>query len=405
MLELQGKYTKARIFTEDIDEASLAQIYQLCNQESMQGANIAIMPDVHMGSSCCVGTTIQLEDKVIPSLVGVDIGCGMETVKLKEKHLELARLDKFITQQLPSGSNIRKKEHQDVRCLDLTQLYCYGAIDEARAKKSLGTLGGGNHFIEVDKDEEGALYLVVHSGSRHLGVEVATFYQKLAYDTLNGCGEEALLKLNEAWKGQGKQQFVKLAKALKHTKRTAIPYLMSYLEQEQMQAYLHDIKIVQEYAALNRRVMADEMLSFMKLHAVERFATVHNYIDSEQMILRKGAISAKAGEQILIPMNMRDGALLCVGKGNPLWNYSAPHGAGRKFSRSEAKQQFTLSAYKKQMEGIYSTSISKGTLDECPMAYKDAAQIYDLIQDSADVVKVLKPIYNFKAGKEDAEEA
>lgn len=400
MIEIKGSYTTAVVYTEELDDASISQIFQICNQKSMEGCHIAIMPDVHMGSSCCVGTTIALKDKVIPSLVGVDIGCGMEVVKLKEKHIELARLDKFIRQEIPSGCNIRKKPHKYASQCNLSTLYCFDAIDELRSEKSLGTLGGGNHFIEIDQDEDGNLYLVIHSGSRHLGVEVASYYQKLAYDRLNGCDEESLKTLKESLKKQGReQQFAAVAKTLKNTKKTDIPYIMSYLEGEYKDAYLHDIKIIQEYASLSRQAMAKDIMKFMKLHEVQRLETMHNYIDKDQ-ILRKGAIRAKKDELVWIPLNMRDGALLCKGKGNPDWNHSAPHGAGRAMSRSEAKQSFTLSEYKKEMKGIYSSSIQTSTIDECPMAYKQADLIISSIQDSVEILKKVTPIYNFKAGED-----
>ena len=401
MIKIKGSYTTAVVYTEELDDASISQIFQICNQKSMEGCHIAIMPDVHMGSSCCVGTSIVLKDKVIPSLVGVDIGCGMEVVKLKEKHIELARLDKFIRQEVPSGCNIRKKPHKYTSQCNLRALYCFDAIDELRSEKSLGTLGGGNHFIEIDQDEDRNLYLVIHSGSRHLGVEVASYYQKLAYDRLNGCDEESLKALKKSLKKQGReQQYAAIAKTLKNTKKTDIPYLMSYLEGEYKDAYLHDIKIIQEYASLSRQAMAQDIMKYMKLHEVERFETMHNYIDEDQ-ILRKGAIRAKKDEIVWIPLNMRDGALLCKGKGNPEWNYSAPHGAGRAMSRSEAKQSFTLSEYKKEMKGIYSSSIQKSTIDECPMAYKQADVIISSIQDSVEILKKVTPIYNFKAGEDE----
>lgn len=399
MLEIKGNYAEARIFSDTLDEASIAQIYQLCNQECVKDASIAIMSDVHMGSSCCVGTTMTIDQYVIPSLVGVDIGCGMEVVKLKEKHIELARLDTFIHQHIPSGCNIHKQEHKDSHRLHLENLYCHKAIDELRAKKSLGTLGGGNHFIEIDKDDDGFLYLIIHSGSRHLGVEVANHYQKLAYDELNGCSERDLKILKAQLKAEGNEaQYAKLVKTRKNTKKIAIPYLFSYLQGDAMQMYLHDMKLVQEFADQNRKALANAILKHMKLHVLERFTTIHNYIDLDTMILRKGAISAQKGEQVLIPMNMRDGSLLCVGKGNQDWNYSAPHGAGRAMSRGEAKASFTLSAYKQAMKGIYSTSVNQSTLDECPMAYKPMEMIENEIQDSVDIIKRLYPIYNFKAG-------
>lgn len=401
MLEIKGNYTAARVYNNEVEEAAISQIYQICNQESMKDTSIAIMPDVHMGSSCCVGTTITIKDKVIPSLVGVDIGCGMEVVKLKEQHIELARLDKFIHSNIPSGSGIRSKAHKRAGTCQLSSLRCYKMIDELRAEKSLGTLGGGNHFIEIDRDEEGFLYLIIHSGSRHLGVEVATYYQKLAFDRLNGSSHEDMENLKESLRQQGKEHhFDKMKRTRKNTKKTAVPYLFSYLEGKDMEDYLHDLRIVEEFAKQSRIAMSEDIMKYMKLHELERFTTIHNTIDTAHHILRKGAISAQKGEVVLIPMNMRDGSLICVGKGNPDWNYSAPHGAGRLMSRGEAKQSFTLSSYKKEMAGIYTTSVNRSTLDECPMAYKDAKMIQKLIQDCVEIKRLLKPVYNFKAGEE-----
>lgn len=274
-------------------------------------------------------------------------------------------------------------------------------IDELRAEKSLGTLGGGNHFIEIDRDEEGFLYLIIHSGSRHLGVEVATYYQKLAFDRLNGSSHEDMENLKESLRQQGKEHhFDKMKRTRKNTKKTAVPYLFSYLEGKDMEDYLHDLRIVEEFAKQSRIAMSEDIMKYMKLHELERFTTIHNTIDTAHHILRKGAISAQKGEVVLIPMNMRDGSLICVGKGNPDWNYSAPHGAGRLMSRGEAKQSFTLSSYKKEMAGIYTTSVNRSTLDECPMAYKDAKMIQKLIQDCVEIKRLLKPVYNFKAGEE-----
>ncbi|MCM1299988.1 MAG: RtcB family protein, partial [[Eubacterium] siraeum] len=283
----------------------------------------------------------------------------------------------------------------------LEELYCYKEINPIRAEKSLGTLGGGNHFIEADKDEEGNIYIVIHSGSRHLGLEVANYYQNEGYNALNGASKKDIELLIADLKAQGKEKNIqKAVKTLKNTKTTNIPKQLAYVEGELFERYIHDMKIVQEFAELNRQAMTDEILRGMKLHAEERFTTVHNYIDTESMILRKGAVSAKEGEILLIPINMRDGSLICRGKGCKDWNYSAPHGAGRLMSRAGAKQSFTVSEFKKQMEGIYTTSVGMDTLDECPMAYKGMADIVDNIGDTAEITSVIKPIYNFKAGSE-----
>ncbi len=402
MLELQGKYNTAKIFTDVVDEASIAQVIQLCNQEFTKGSRIRMMPDIHAGAGCTVGTTMTITDKVVPNLVGVDIGCGMETVRLRETRIELQKLDKLIYSKIPSGFAIREKPHRFIERIQLESLFCFRQINHLRAEKSLGTLGGGNHFIEVDRDEEGHLYLVVHSGSRHLGLEVAGYYQNEGYQRLNGSSKADQELLIAQLKEAGREKEIQKAlKKLKNTKRTDIPKPLAYVEGELFQQYLHDMKLIQEFARLNRQAMVDELVKGMGLHVEEQFTTIHNYIDTDAMILRKGAVSAKAGEQLLIPINMRDGSLICEGLGNHDWNDSAPHGAGRLMSRSAAKGQFTVSQFKKEMDGIYTTSVSKSTLDECPMAYKRMEDITSNIGDTVKILKVIRPIYNFKAGDED----
>lgn len=401
MIELQGKYNTAKIFTDIVDEASISQVLLLLNQEFTSDSKIRLMPDIHAGSGCTIGTTMTITDKIVPNLVGVDIGCGMETVKIKEKHIELQKLDKLIYEKIPSGFNIREKAHRYFKEINLEELYCYKQIDPKRAEKSLGTLGGGNHFIEADKDDSGAIYLVVHSGSRHLGLEVANYYQEEGYKVLNGSAKEDVDALIEQLKAQGKEREIqKNIAALKNTKRTNIPRQLAYVSGELFKQYIHDMKIIQRYAELNRQAMMDEIIKGMKLHVAEQFTTIHNYIDTEAMILRKGAVSAKKNEKLLIPINMRDGSLICTGKGNDDWNQSAPHGAGRLMSRSAAKESFTVSEFKKQMDGIYTTSVSRSTLDECPMAYKGMEDIVNNIADTAEIIQIIKPIYNFKAGDE-----
>ncbi len=402
MIEIQGKYNTAKVFTDVVDSTSIAQIVELCNQEFAGNSQIRLMPDVHAGAGCTIGTTMTITDKIVPNLVGVDIGCGMETVRIREKHIELQKLDKLIYQKIPSGFAIRQKPHPYLREVDLLQLRCGDHVNILRAEKSIGTLGGGNHFIEVDKDDDGNIYLVVHSGSRHLGLEVAKYYQEEGYKALNGTDERSIAKLIAEMKKQGKQKEIqKEIKRIKNLKQTNIPKHLAYVSDKLFEDYIHDMQIVQHFAALNRQAIMDEMIKGMKLHIEEQFTTIHNYIDTKNMILRKGAVSAQAGEQILIPINMRDGSLLCVGKGNPDWNFSAPHGAGRLMSRAQAKQSFTVSEFKKQMADVYTTSVSKSTLDECPMAYKGMQDILDNITPTADVVKILRPIYNFKAGDEE----
>ena len=402
MIEIRGKYNEAKIFTDVVDSASLAQVQELCNQEFTAGSRIRLMPDIHAGKGCTIGTTMTITDKVVPNLVGVDIGCGMETVRVRETRLELQKLDKLIREKIPSGFSIRDKAHRYADEIDLEELCCASHVDLLRAAKSVGTLGGGNHFIEVDRDDDGALYVVVHSGSRHLGVEVAGYYQEAGYRELNRTDPASVEALTARLKAEGRDREIqKELRKLKNLKRTPIPKVLAYVSGELFEQYIHDMKIVQQFAMLNRQAMMDEIVKGMKLHVEEQFTTIHNYIDTDSRILRKGAVSAQAGERLLIPINMRDGSLLCVGKGNEDWNCSAPHGAGRLMSRAEAKQSFTVSEFKKQMEQIYTTSVSKATLDECPMAYKGMQDILDHIGPTAEVEKIIRPIYNFKAGDED----
>lgn len=399
MIELKGKYNEAKIFTDIVDEASISQVLLLLNQEFVTDSKIRLMPDIHAGAGCTIGTTMTITDKIVPNLVGVDIGCGMETIRIKENHLELQKLDKLIYEKIPSGFNIREKAHRYFEEIDLEGLHCYKHIDSRRAEKSLGTLGGGNHFIEVNKDGEGNIYVVVHSGSRHLGLEVANFYQEEGYKVLNGSTKKDIDVLIADLKAHGKEREIqKSITKLKNTKRTDIPKQLAYVSGELFEQYIHDMKIVQKYAELNRQAMIDEIIKGMKIHVVEQFTTIHNYIDTDAMILRKGAVSARKEEKLIIPINMRDGSLVCIGKGNDDWNQSAPHGAGRLMSRSAAKESFTVSEFKNQMNGIYTTSVNKDTLDECPMAYKKMDDIVKNIGDTVDIVKIIKPIYNFKAG-------
>lgn len=401
MIVLNGKYNSAKVFTEVIEQDAVSQIIAFCSQPMSAGSQIRIMPDVHAGAGCTIGTTMTITDKVIPNLVGVDIGCGMETVRLKEKHIELQKLDKLIYEKIPSGFSIREKPHRYCERIDLTELYCYKHIDPLRAEKSIGTLGGGNHFIEADKGEDGSIYIVIHSGSRHLGVEVAKYYQNEAYRRLNKSSDKEVSELIARLKAEGKQKQIQSElKKLENTKTTDIPKHLAYCEGELFNQYIHDMKIVQQFAMLSRQAMMDEIIKGMHLHVTEQFTTIHNYIDTDTMILRKGAVSAAAGEKLLIPINMRDGSLICTGKGNHDWNCSAPHGAGRLMSRSQAKQSFTVSEFKKQMDGIYTTSVNAQTLDECPMAYKSMEDIVDNIGDTVEINEIIKPVYNFKAGEE-----
>lgn len=402
MLELTGKYNTAKVFTDNIDPAAVSQIIELCNQEFVKDSKIRIMPDVHAGAGCTVGTTMTVTDKVVPNLVGVDIGCGMLTTAIAEKEIDLEKLDKLIHEKIPAGFNIRTKKHEYLRYTDLEALKCAKHVDLTRAELSLGTLGGGNHFIEVDRSDEGELYIVIHSGSRRLGLEVAKYYQDLAYKQLNGSSAEDTEALIAKLKSEGRHREIEkeLAK-LKNVKRTSIPKHLAYAEGQLLKDYIYDMNIVQKYAMWNRCAMMDEIIDGMDLTDIGSFTTIHNYIAPEggdRIILRKGAVAAYEGEWLLIPINMRDGSLICEGKSNPDWNYSAPHGAGRIMSRGQAKATFNMEDYVSEMEGIYTTSVSNDTLDECPMAYKDMQEIIDNIEDTVNVLKVIKPIYNFKAG-------
>jgi RNA-splicing ligase RtcB len=368
MIELQGEFNSAKIFTDTAEQSAIVQVAHLLDQEFVLGSKIRVMPDAHAGMGCTIGTTMTIKDKVVPNLVGVDIGCGMETVLLKDTRLELQQLDKAIHQYIPAGFNVRTDPHHFAESIDLTALRCGKHIDLDRGVRSIGTLGGGNHFIELDRDDEGTLYLVVHSGSRNLGKQAAEYYQKTAADSLNRKGKKA--------------------------DRT-----LAYASGQLFDDYLHDMAILQRYADLNRKAIVKELQKRVKFKIVEQFATIHNYIDLGLMILRKGAISAQKGETVLIPMNMRDGSLICVGKGNEDWNYSAPHGAGRIMSRSAARESITLSQFQSAMKGIYSSTINKSTLDEAPFAYKPMEEIIANIGETVDIVKTIRPLYNFKAAE------
>lgn len=400
MIELHGKYAQAKVFTDVVDEASISQVINLLNQPYVECSRIRMMPDIHAGAGCTIGTTMTIGDKVCPNLVGVDIGCGMETVRIREKHIEMQKLDKLIRQEIPSGFGIRSTPHRFIQEVDLSELCCAKHVQIGKAELSIGTLGGGNHFIEADKDEDGNIYIVIHSGSRHLGLEIANFYQEAGYKALTTYSKAETQEIIERLKAEGREK--EISSQLKKLKKECkVPKPLAYVEGELLEHYLHDMAIAQEFARLNRKAMMDVIMKGMKLHAEETFTTIHNYIDVENGILREGAVSAQAGEKLLIPINMRDGSLICIGKGNEDWNYSAPHGAGRLMSRSEAKERFTVSEFKHEMEGIYSTSVSRSTLDESPMAYKGMQDIVDNIGPTAEIMSIIKPIYNFKAGEDD----
>lgn len=401
MIELKGKFAEAKVFTDVVDNESISQVINLLNQPYVEGSKVRMMPDIHAGAGCTIGTTMTIKDKICPNLVGVDIGCGMETIRIKETHIEPQKLDKVIRANIPSGFEIRSVPHRYAKDIDLSDLHCAKRVNTNRAYNSIGTLGGGNHFIEANKDETGNIYIVVHSGSRHLGLEIANFYQESAYKSLTSYSKEeidaAITQLKESGRQKEIQNILKEMKA----KKSPVPKPLAYVEGDMFERYLHDMKIAQKFASLNRQAMMDIIVKEMGLHVVEQFTTIHNYIDVDNMILRKGSVSAKDGERLIIPINMRDGSLICTGKGNSDWNYSAPHGAGRLMSRSAAKETFTVSEFKKQMEGIFTTSVNRSTLDECPMAYKSIEDIVGNIEPTVSIDAILKPIYNFKAGDEE----
>ncbi len=404
MQTVTGKFNSAKVFTDVVDEKSLQQIRLLCDQEFTEGAKIRLMPDVHAGAGCTIGTTMTIRDKIVPNLVGVDIGCGMETLMIHKdsdtaRNFDPAKLDKSIRKNIPSGFDIRKFMHDYVAEVEWDKIK--GTYNKHRAKLSLGTLGGGNHFIEADRDQEGNLYIVVHSGSRHAGLEIAEYYQEEAWKQLNGKSKADIEAMIERLKSEGRKNEIEENFAvLKSQVKTLVPKDLAYVSGYLFDDYINDMRIMQHFAMLNRKAMINSISIGLRLkreEIVDQFTTIHNYIDTENMILRKGAVSAMAGEKLLIPINMRDGSLVCIGKGNEDWNCSAPHGAGRIMSRSKARKELSMDEFKSEMSGIYSTTVSKETLDEAPMAYKTMDDIVTNIGPTADIVNVIKPIYNFKA--------
>lgn len=397
MVELRGKYGIAKVFTDTVDNESISQVINLLNQPYIERSRIRMMPDIHAGAGCTIGTTMTIQDKVCPNLVGVDIGCGMYTVRIKEDSIDTENLDAVIRSKIPSGFEIRSTPHEYARSIDLGKLFCANSVDTDRAYRSIGTLGGGNHFIEADRDSDGRLYVVVHSGSRHLGVEIANYYQNAAYKALTSYSAEEIRDTIQKLKNDGRQKDIQCVLKTMKWKKSPVPKELAYVEGDLFDQYLHDMEIAQRFAYTNRCAMIDTIVHAMNLHVEDQFHTIHNYIDMDHKILRKGAVSAQTGERLLIPINMRDGSLLCTGKGNEDWNYSAPHGAGRLMSRGEAKEAFTLQQFEQQMQGVYTTSVNMSTLDECPMAYKSMEDIVTHIDPTVQIETVLKPVYNFKA--------
>jgi len=402
MIEIKGVYNTAVCYTDEMEERAYQQIENVCNSEAFSSSQIRIMPDVHSGKGCTIGTTMTITDKVVPFMVGVDIGCGMYTVSLGNIDIDFEKLDN-AAHFIPCGREVWDGR---VERFDLTELRCYRSLKESRRlERSIGTLGGGNHFIEVDMDDDGNKYLIIHSGSRNLGAQTAEIYQQLAVE-LDLFGDDYFNKRDEiirTYKEQGRKE--EIQNALKElfnqrkARETTMPEELCYLYGRFMEDYMHDVDICQRFAKRNREKIAEIILELCNYESVESFHTVHNYIDVNEKILRKGAVSAKDGEKLLIPINMRDGSLLCIGKGNEQWNCSAPHGAGRFMSRSKAFDTLTLEEYKKQMEGIYTTCVNPFTLDESPMAYKSMEKIVEQIKPTAEIVCNLKPIYNFKASE------
>ena len=388
MYDVIGKYNKATIYARTVDGDSYAQVLRMCNVKELSGCLIRMMPDMHAAAGCTVGTSMTVGEQINPAYVGSDIGCGMQVYRLKQRDLDFAALDGVIRERIPTGGAIHPRGNPAAKKLGLEELYAYPHLRRDTVLRSLGTLGGGNHFIEVERGEEGALYLVIHSGSRRLGKDVALYHQRAAFFLAHGILPE-----------EADRRGVRVC----DVKSRLLP-VNCFLSGEYKERYLHDQDLALEYAALSRRLMGQSILAALHLDAEEEFATVHNYIDTEDGILRKGAVSAKKGELLIIPINMRDGSLLCIGKGNPDWNFTAPHGAGRLMKRSEAKATFTMEEYRRQMEGVFTTSVNSSTLDESPMAYRSIEDILDTVEPTVQIVERMLPLYNFKASKTDFEE-
>ena len=398
MVTIQGLYNTAVCYTPELEDLAAKQIKAVCDQAEFAGCKIRVMPDVHAGKGCTIGTTMTIQDKIVPGMVGVDIGCGMETVELAESEIDFTKLDALIRKEIPYGREVRDTLHALNTEIDLTQLRCADQVNLNRAMRSIGTLGGGNHFIEVDRSEDGRLFLIVHSGSRHLGTEVAEYYQNEGRRALWGGANYQIQEVIAQLKAEGRfKEIQKTISALRTEHELSIPKDLAYVEGKLFEDYIHDMKITQQFAMLNRKAMVDVIMTGMGFTAVEAFTTIHNYIDTDAMILRKGSVSARAGEKLLIPINMRDGSLICVGKGNQDWNCSAPHGAGRLMSRRAAFNVLTMEEFKREMEGIYTTCVLPDTLDESPMAYKNMDEIVDQIGPTAEIVERIRPVYNFKA--------
>ena len=402
MVEIKGQYNTAICYTDELEESAARQIKAVCDQIEFTGSKIRVMPDVHTGMGCSIGTTMTISDKIVPGMVGVDIGCGMETVEIVEREIDFEKLDKLIRKEIPYGREVREIHHPFNYEIALKELRCAGNANIDRARRSIGTLGGGNHFIEADRADDGRLFIVVHSGSRHIGNEVAKYYQDQAYKELGGSSNAQVSAVIKQLKEEGRAREIEgTVKRLKaeSASNVTIPKDLAYVTGQLFDDYIHDMKLIQQFAVLNRKAMIAVILTGMGLERVDTFTTIHNYIDTDTMILRKGAVSAKAGEKLLIPINMRDGSLICVGKGNEDWNCSSPHGAGRLMSRTAARKDLSMDEYRAEMKGVFTTCVGEDTLDEAPMAYKSIDEIVRQIGPTVDIVERIKPIYNFKAAE------
>lgn len=383
MFEIVGKYNRAIVYAKSVDSESYAQVLEMCNDEQLRGSKIRMMPDMHAAEGCTVGTSMTVGDRINPSYVGGDIGCGMQVYRLREDAICFSELDQAIRDHIPSGAAIHQRPLPAAKQIPVEALHCYAALHHSTVSRSFGTLGGGNHFIELDRGVGGELYLVIHSGSRRLGKDIARYYQKVAFFTTNGILPEEAFKMGLRFSDV-------------QSKRPVGKCFLSggYLEQ-----YLQDMEIAVDYAQRSRRQMGEVLIQRLGLQVLDSFTTIHNYVDSEEKMLRKGAVSAKAGETLIIPIHMRDGCLICKGKGNPDWNQTAPHGAGRRLKRSDAKQSLSLEAYQEAMKGIYTTSVNESTIDESPMAYRSIDDILDVVEPTVEIIDLATPVYNFKASK------
>lgn len=388
MYDIVGKYNTATVYALNVDSESHAQVLRMCNIEELRDSVIRMMPDMHASEGCTVGTSMTVGESINPSYVGSDIGCGMQVYRLGDGFIDLPALDAAVRELIPSGAALYPRSNPVIKQVDVKSLYAYPTLRHETVSRSIGTLGGGNHFIELDKSVGGEYYLVIHSGSRRLGKDVALYHQKMAFFTSHGISPEEVAR---------KRMRVCDVKSRLHPSQC-------FLSGEYKERYLHDMNIAVRYAEVSRKHMGELIIARLGLTVEESFTTVHNYVDTRHGILRKGAVSAQSGEKLIIPINMRDGSLICIGKGNPDWNYTAPHGAGRVLKRSDAKANISLEEYREAMKGIYSTSVNESTIDESPMAYRSIDDIHDAIEPTADVVDVITPVYNFKASRPETDD-